>query len=255
MTEAANCIPMSATVEISRYDRETRKSEPLRAWMGHALINLVYGMLDQATAWRTKAGGHKFKAKRWNKTVLHYAMFGVLPMNAYHNMKMANENDKRTYRGWKKSLCRYSMLKAPALGLRERNRKTKPKMRNQQTRTNAVTWRQTTNPHKTEVGSLHNFSVKLKAAAVCNSHSIRRSVPLSALPKYADTKYPRLYCHLCASRGISKRTSWCYTSCGGAYCIAPATWGRNNRRNLISCMDASHQPNKICLTTLKVKKN
>ena len=175
MTEALNCIPMVATVEISRYDRETKKSEPLRAWMGHALINLVYGMLDQATAWRTKAGGHKFKAQRWNKTVMHYAMFGVLPMNAYHNMKMANENDKRTYREWKKSLCRYSMLHAPALELRERSRKTKkPKNRNQQTRTNAVTWRQTTNQHTTEVGSLHHFSVKLMVAAVCNNHSISR---------------------------------------------------------------------------------
>ena len=57
--------------------------------------------------------------------MLHYAMFGVLPSNSFLSMKLANPNDKRTYRQFKVSVCRWSMLNAPAFGLRERKRKFK----------------------------------------------------------------------------------------------------------------------------------
>jgi len=40
-------------------------------------------------------------------------------------MKLTNQNDKRTYRQFKVSVCRWSMLHTPAFGLRERKRQFK----------------------------------------------------------------------------------------------------------------------------------
>ena len=125
VSEAGNSTPMEKMVEVMRYDRKERKKVPISVWSGHAQINLIYGMLDQATSWRTKAGGHKWKAARYSKSLTHFAMFGVLPTNAFLNMKMANPQDKRTFREFKSSLCRYSMIHAPSLGLRDRRRQSK----------------------------------------------------------------------------------------------------------------------------------
>ena len=42
-----------------------KKVEKLRFWIGHQVFNFLYGMVDQATSYRTKAGGHKSKAVKW----------------------------------------------------------------------------------------------------------------------------------------------------------------------------------------------
>ena len=115
--EGGNSIPMNETTEVWRYNKKVRKKESICVWIGHALINLIYGNLDQGTSWRTKAGGHKWKATRFSKTMLHYAMFGVLQSNSFLKMKIANPNNKRTYRQFEVSVCRWSMLHAPAFGL------------------------------------------------------------------------------------------------------------------------------------------
>ena len=51
---------------------------------------------------------------------MHYEMFGILPVNAFLNMKLANPTDKRTFREFKVSVCRWSQIHAQDLGLRER---------------------------------------------------------------------------------------------------------------------------------------
>ena len=107
MIEGGNSISMTKTAMVQRYNEEKRERESISVWLGHALYNIIYGQVDQATSWRTKAGGHKWKAKRWSKSMTHYAMFGILPTNAFLNMKMANPQDSRTFREFKKSVCRY----------------------------------------------------------------------------------------------------------------------------------------------------
>ena len=67
-------------------------------------------MVDQSTSWRSKGGGHKTKARKSWKSFLHYLLFGILVVNAYLNMKLANKEDKRTFRTFKKSLIRYSRM-------------------------------------------------------------------------------------------------------------------------------------------------
>jgi len=114
--------------------------------------------------------------------------------------------------------------------------------------------RQTANPYRTEDGSAHSYQHKLKAAAVCTEHSIRRMVPLNCLPKYRDITNPQLFCKLCLSRGIKKRTSWACNSCGCELCIRVCTTGKNKYPNIISCADAAHQQDKINITNLTIMK-
>ena len=107
---------------------------------------------------------------------MHYHLFGILIVNSYLNMKLANKGDKRTLRDFKKSLIRYSANHIREVFSRQRERKPLPSPQKRNT-----TFRQTANPHKTAVGSTHLFEKKLKGAANCDIHSVRRAVPLSLL--------------------------------------------------------------------------
>ena len=94
MIVAVNSVPMKEKAEVLYYDKMKNERESISVWRGHNLYNKVYGMLDQATSWRSKGGGHQWKAQRWSKNLLHYAMFGVLGTNIFLNMKLANPNEK-----------------------------------------------------------------------------------------------------------------------------------------------------------------
>ena len=50
MTEASNAIAMDEKAWVTRYNKEKNRKESIQVWLGHALINLIYGLLDQATA-------------------------------------------------------------------------------------------------------------------------------------------------------------------------------------------------------------
>ena len=216
-------------------------------------------MVDQGTSWRSKAGGHKTKATKWWKSFLHYLLFGILLVNSFMNMKLANKDDKRSFRDFKKSVIRYSKLHVMEVFSRQqKSMRIKNDGRSTEVKANAAVnklWKQTPNQYKTEVGSRHHYSRKLKGAAACLEHSVMRAVPLNMLPKYQNSKNPQLLCNLCQSRGISQKTSWCCISCGGALCIHPRDWGTNRFPNLISCMDAAHQSQKIDLTNLNQIRN
>ena len=71
MSEAGNCISMDSTTFTKRWNKKKHEKESISVWSGHAIINKVYGMLDQATAWRTSAGGHKWKVMKSHKSILH----------------------------------------------------------------------------------------------------------------------------------------------------------------------------------------
>ena len=47
MLEAENSIPMHEKTEFWRYNKKVGKKESICVWIGHALINLIYGHLDQ----------------------------------------------------------------------------------------------------------------------------------------------------------------------------------------------------------------
>ena len=85
-------------------------------------------------------------------------------------MKLANPEDTRTMLQYKKSLARWSPMKAPAMGLRKRGRSfRKVKI---ETPKKARCQRQTKNIHSTPVGSGHSWTQTLEAAAVCGKHGI-----------------------------------------------------------------------------------
>ena len=168
--EGGNSIPMNETTEVWRYNKKVRKKESICVWIGHALINLIYGNLDQGTSWRTKAGGHKWKATRFSKTMLHYAMFGVLPTNSFLNMKLANPHDKRTYRQFKVSVCRWSMIHAPAFGLRERKRKVKVENNLVVEENDESIRRSKTNPYACDYNKRVPPKKQLQAAINCSKH-------------------------------------------------------------------------------------
>ena len=50
MTEASNAISMEEKTWITRYNKEKNRKESIQVSLGHALINLINGLLDQATA-------------------------------------------------------------------------------------------------------------------------------------------------------------------------------------------------------------
>ena len=58
MIVAGNSVPMKEKAEVLRYDKAKNERESILVWRWHNLHNKVYGMLDQATSWRSKAGGH-----------------------------------------------------------------------------------------------------------------------------------------------------------------------------------------------------
>ena len=173
-------------------------------------------MVDQATSWRSKAGGHKTKATKWWKSFMHYLLFGILVVNAFMNMKLAN-NDTRGFRAFKKSLIRYSKIHVQSVISKRRKRKNlisqSGLIEEKENRLSSNIWGQKPNPYKTEVGGRHHYSRKLKAAAACLDHDVMRAVPLNMLPKYQEAKNPQLFCNLCRSRDIRRPTSWCCISC------------------------------------------
>ena len=70
-------------------------------WLGHYIFNFLKGMIDQATSWRTKAGGHKRKSMKWWKSLQDYVLFVVLIVNKFNLIKLANPQDKQTLRQYK----------------------------------------------------------------------------------------------------------------------------------------------------------
>ena len=153
-------------------------------------------------------------------------------------------------REYKKSLIRYSAMHAPKMNLRYRGQSKKnvdPVIDASRPK------RQTVNPYKTEVGSSHKYERKLKAAAVCSKHGIKRMVPICKLEKYRHNLNAKLACKLCSFRGIHQFTTWACISCGAELCIFPR-YGNNRYPNLISCADAAHQQDKINISDLTVKK-
>ena len=60
-----NFLSSSEKISMKRYRKETKQSEQIDFWKGHRVFNFLYGMVDQATSWRTKAGGHKTKSSNW----------------------------------------------------------------------------------------------------------------------------------------------------------------------------------------------
>jgi len=160
---------------------------------------------------------------------------------------------------FKKSLIRYSRLHVKEIFSRQRKtKKLKIGVASSEEKADAAgtkIWRRIPNPYKTDVGSSHHYSRKLKGAAACLDHDVLRAVPLRMLPKYRNSRSPQLYCNLCRSRGIRQETTWCCLSCGGAFCMLPREWGTNRFPNIISCMDASHQTQMIDQTNLNVVRN
>ena len=241
MVEGGNSTQMDRKAIVSRYNKEKRKKEDIEVWVGHSLINLIYGMLDQATAWRTKAGGHKWKTSRWSKTVLHQAMFGVLPTNAYLNMKLANPNDKRTFRQFKKSVCRWSMIHTPALFLRERKRRGPPSKKQA-----IKSKRPKINPHKCEDNARIRPENQLKAASQCMENGPYRFVRITDyFPKNPGKRAPRFLCGWQDNENdLSTRcrnfADIICTSCGTKWCLRKVA-GRGSQK-CISHACASHQP-------------
>ena len=163
-------------------------------------------------------------------------------------MKLANPQDRRSLRDYKKSCTRFSSIYAPNMELRLRNPRISPDI-------SVKPSRHVENPFKTKVGSSHGFQRKLRAAAACRDHGVQRMVPLSMLPQYQEATYAKqLLCKLCLSRGIRQLTSWACITCGAELCIVPQDTGSNRYPNLISCADASHQQNKINIENLTVKR-
>ena len=146
-------------------------------------------MVDQSTSWRSKAGGHKTKATKWWKSFLHYLLFGILVVNAFLNMKLANKNDTRSFRAFKKSLIRYSRIHVQDIFSKRRKRRNLISQnglieeKETENLLSSKIWGQKPNPYKTEVGGRHRFSRKLKAAAACLEHDVMRSVPSNMLQK------------------------------------------------------------------------
>ena len=164
-------------------------------------------------------------------------------------MKLANPNDKRSFRRYKKSLARFSMMRAPKLDLRQRcRRKSKSKV---VLGNLAEVHRQTKNPYKTEIGSNHSAARKLKSAAICTKHGIRRMVQLKNLNKY-HSEDPKVLCKLCLHRGIRRYTRWGCLGCGCELCIKVCVDAKN--RSPLSCADAAHQQNRINIDDFTVKK-
>ena len=60
-----NFLSSSEKTSMKRYSKETKQLEQIDFWEGHRVFNFLYGMVDQATSWRTKAGGHKTKSTKW----------------------------------------------------------------------------------------------------------------------------------------------------------------------------------------------
>ena len=204
----------------------------------------------QGTSWRCKDGGHKRKATKWWKELQAFLLWGVLLVNAFCMMKLCNPNDRRTMREYKKSCLRWSRLHAPDMKLRYyQHRKFTPLVPSPEI---PRAFRQTTNPYKTMIGSRHAAEYKLKAAAVCSNHSIRRMVPISMIDRYSENASANLLCKLCLSRGIRQTTTQACLSCGCELCVRPRETGQN--RVWISCADAAHQQAKIDISNLKVKK-
>ena len=256
MIYLTNFVSTTSKAIVNRYDKESKKSVPVEFQSGHKTFNFLYGMVDQATSWRSKVGGHKTKASKWWKTFMHYLLFGVLLVNSFMNMKLANKNDSRTFGDFKKSLIRYSSLHVREVFLRQRKRRRVQvqEMKVDSPRNTTRKWRATLNPYATEVGNRQNPEKSLQAAAVCSKYSIRRMIRIDQHPKYRNKKRCRLLCQLCLRNGHKKETRWCCQPCGGAYCIEPPTWGQGRYPNKLSCMDAAHQPEKVDLRTLKVKR-
>ena len=241
MVEGGNSTQIDRKVEISRQNKEERKKETIEVWVGHALYNLIYGNLDQATAQRTKAGGHKQKTRRWSKTVLHQAMFGIIPVNAYLNMKLANTNDKQTFGQFKKSVCRWSMIHTPAMFLRERKRRGKPS-KNQPMKSK----RPRVNPYKCEDNARLRPKSQLKAASKCMENGPYRFIKIADhFLRIPGKKAPRFLCgwqddENDPSTRCRNFADIICTSCGTKWYLRKVAGHGSQKSTSHAC--ASHQP-------------
>ena len=165
-------------------------------------------------------------------------------------MKLANPDDKRTFRQYKMSIVHHSTMTAPTMELRYRARKRKREGPPPIKKPRIV--RQTVNPFRTSIGSGHSAEHKLKAAALCSTHGICRMVPFRSMKRYKDIPSTQLYCKLCLHRGFRSRTTWGCLSCGCELHIRPCLTGSN--KATISCADAAHQQEKINIDNLTVTK-
>ena len=237
MIEGGNSISMTKTAMIQRYDVIKRERESISVWLGHALYNLIYGQVDQATSQRTKAGGHKWKATRWSKSMTHYAMFGVLPTNAFLNMKMANPQDSRTFREFKKSICRQSMIHAPNFPLKERKRKInlQPLIRDK------TVLRQRRNQFLCRVKDGRRSKVKMAAARHCGKSGPYRFIRIEDISscrarvrckQMDDVNDPETRCNNYAEVAC--------IACGTEFCFDKVIGTK--AKKAISHASASHQP-------------
>ena len=60
-----NFLPSGEKVELTRFNKLSKDMKVMKFWVGHKLFNFLYGMVDQATSWRTKAGGHKTRVGKF----------------------------------------------------------------------------------------------------------------------------------------------------------------------------------------------
>ena len=171
-------------------------------------------------------------------------MFGVLPTNAFHNMKLANPSDKRTFRDFKISLCRYSMLHVHSLGLRERKRKDRS---SSLAEINIVSSparpkKQKRNPFKCKLKDRQRPKNKFAAVTNCSKCGPHRFVRLEDL---FPGKRNRVQCKW--QSDFSDQSSRCpnyaevgCVSCGTCYCFDKVQGSK--AKTPISHASAAHQP-------------
>ena len=168
-------------------------------------------------------------------------MFGVLPVNAFLNMKLANPNDKRTFHQFKKSVCRWSMIHTPAMFLRERKRRGTPsKMQSMKKKRPRV------NPYKCEENARLRPKSQLKAASKCMENGPYRFILIADhFPRIPGKKAPRFLCgwqddeNDLSTRCRNVADIIC-TSCGTKWCLRKVV-GHGSQKS-ISHACASHQP-------------
>ena len=127
LVEGGNSSQMDKKTEISGYNkkRERRRLSRYRSVILRSTLNM--GCSTKLQLSEREQEEINRKQNRWRKTVFHKAMFGVLPTNVYLNMKLPEPNDKRTFRKFKKSVCRCSIIQTRALFLRESGRQRQQK--------------------------------------------------------------------------------------------------------------------------------
>ena len=165
-------------------------------------------------------------------------MFGVLPCNAFLNMKMANPDDKRSFRDFKTSLCRWSQLHSPALWLRWRKRSKIDQKLIQQ----AVVQRQAINPFRCRIKDGKHPKQKLAAARYCSRSGPHRFIRISDLfpgetvriqcKWQDDLQDPSTRCKELAKVG--------FLACGTEFCLSKVSNFKN--KTPLSHASAAHQP-------------